>query len=59
MSPSDEADVSSHDKLSTGFFGGINGCSIGTMTVNFSGSFWNIKDTDWMNFFSFIPVHYK
>ena len=38
-SPSVEADVSSRDKLSTGCLGGINGCSIGTMTVNFSGSF--------------------
>ena len=49
-SPSVEADVSSRDN--SGFLGGINGCSIGTMTVNFSGSFLNIKesvDTDRMN----------
>ena len=34
-----EADVSSHDELSTGFLRGINGCSIGIMTDNFSGFF--------------------
>ena len=48
--PSVEKDVSSRDKLSTGFLGEINGCSIGTMTVKFSGCFWNVKesvDTTW------------
>ena len=44
-SPSVEADESSRDKLSTGFLGGINGCSIGTMTVNCSDSFLNIKES--------------
>ena len=38
-SSSVEADVSSHDELSTGFLAGINGCSIGTVTVVFSDSF--------------------
>ena len=36
--------TSSYDKLSTGFLGGINGCSIGTLTVNFTGSFSSKKD---------------
>ena len=36
--------TSSYDKLSTGFLGGVNGCSIGTFTVNFTGSFSSKKD---------------
>ena len=33
------------DRTNPVFLGGINGCSIGTMTVNFSGSFLNIKES--------------
>ena len=39
-----EADQSSRDKLSTGFLGGIHGCSIGTMNITFTGSVSSKKD---------------